>query len=45
MSTNTIKLHRVLRAPGVFEDPNMPGEMVTTIDLTKVLVGTDVRIE
>lgn len=27
-----------------FDDPNLPGEMVTTIVLRKVLVGTDVSI-
>jgi uncharacterized protein YndB with AHSA1/START domain len=34
-----------LRYTAVFEDPNMPGEMTTTIDLKKVLVGTEIRIE
>jgi len=34
-----------LRFTAVFEDPNMPGEMVTTIDLTRVPVGTEIRIE
>jgi uncharacterized protein YndB with AHSA1/START domain len=28
----------------VFDDPNLPGEMRVTIDLKKVLVGTDVSI-
>ena len=27
-----------------FEDPNLPGTMVTTIDLKQVSVGTDVQI-
>jgi len=27
-----------------FDDPNMPGEMKTTIEFGKVMVGTDVRI-
>ena len=27
-----------------FDDPNLPGEMVTTITLTKVSCGTDLRI-
>lgn len=27
-----------------FEDPNLPGTMVTTVELTPVSVGTDVRI-
>jgi len=34
-----------LRYTAVFEDPHMPGEMTTTVDLAKVLVGTDIRIE
>ena len=28
-----------------FDDPNMPGEMVVTVTLKKVMVGTDIRIE
>lgn len=28
-----------------FDDPNLPGEMVTTITLRKTLVGTEVNIE
>ena len=28
-----------------FDDPNMPGEMVVTVTLKKVMVGTEVRIE
>ena len=27
-----------------FEDPNLPGTMITTVTLTKVSVGTDVQI-
>jgi uncharacterized protein YndB with AHSA1/START domain len=27
-----------------FDDPNLPGEMLTTITLTKVLVGTELNI-
>lgn len=27
-----------------FDDPNLPGEMITTISLKKVLVGTEVKI-
>ena len=92
MPTNTVKLHRVLRAPPQrvyrafldpkvggtyrmsftnfstgqaiafggeyvelvpdqrlrytdrFDDPNLPGEMLTTVSLTKVSVGTEVNI-
>jgi uncharacterized protein YndB with AHSA1/START domain len=28
-----------------FDDPNLPGEMVVTVDLKAVSVGTDLRIE
>lgn len=34
-----------LRYTNVFDDPNLPGEMITTIQLTKVSVGTEVHIE
>ncbi|NOT39872.1 MAG: SRPBCC family protein [Alphaproteobacteria bacterium] len=34
-----------LRYTDVFDDPNLPGEMITTINLTKVSVGTEVHIE
>jgi len=52
MSTNTIRLHRVLRATPerayrAFldpDDPSLPGEMRTTIILKKVSCGTDVNI-
>jgi uncharacterized protein YndB with AHSA1/START domain len=34
-----------LRYTDSFDDPNLPGEMQTTIVLKKVSVGTDIRIE
>ena len=34
-----------LRYTDVFDDPNLPGEMITTIALKKVSVGTEVHIE
>ncbi len=34
-----------LRYTNVFDDPNLPGEMITTIQLTKVSVGAEVHIE
>lgn len=34
-----------VRYTDVFDDPNLPGEMITTIQLTKVSVGTEVHIE
>jgi len=33
-----------IRHTDKFEDPNMPGEMVVTVTLKKVLVGTEVNI-
>ena len=34
-----------IRYTDVFDDPNLQGEMITTIALTKVSVGTEVHIE
>jgi len=28
-----------------FDDPNLPGEMITTVQLKKVMVGTEIKIE
>ena len=36
--------HERLRYTDNFDDPNLPGEMTTTIVLKKVLVGTDISI-
>ena len=36
--------HERIRHTDKFDDPNLPGEMQTTINLTKVSVGTDVSI-
>jgi uncharacterized protein YndB with AHSA1/START domain len=33
-----------LRYTDMFDDPNMPGEMVTTIDLKKVICGTEINV-
>ena len=33
-----------IRNTDVFDDPNMPGEMITTVDLRQVMVGTEVNI-
>ena len=37
--------HERLRYDDKFDDPNLPGEMVVTVTLKKVLCGTDVIIE
>jgi uncharacterized protein YndB with AHSA1/START domain len=36
--------HELIRYTDVFDDPNMPGEMRTTITLKKVSVGTEIGI-
>lgn len=36
--------HERLRYTDVFDDPNLPGEMLVTVVLKKVSVGTDVSI-
>ena len=33
-----------LRYTDVFDDPNLPGEMITTVTLTKVFCGTDLKL-
>ena len=33
-----------LRYTDVFDDPNRPGEMVTTVTLSKVFCGTDLKV-
>ena len=39
-----LKPNERIRHTDKFDDPNLPGEMVVTIDLKKVLVGTEVSI-
>jgi uncharacterized protein YndB with AHSA1/START domain len=39
-----IKPNEYLKYSDRFDDPNLPGEMVTTVQLTKVSVGTDIKI-
>jgi uncharacterized protein YndB with AHSA1/START domain len=39
-----LKPHERIRYDDKFDDPNLPGEMVTTIDLKPVFCGTDVSI-
>lgn len=39
-----IKPNEVLKYTDRFDDPNLPGEMVTTVRLTKVLCGTALHI-
>jgi uncharacterized protein YndB with AHSA1/START domain len=39
-----LKPNELIRYTGKFDDPNLPGEMRTTINLRKVAVGTEVSI-
>ncbi len=39
-----IKPNELIKYTDRFDDPNLPGEMVTTIRLTKVSCGTDLHI-
>jgi uncharacterized protein YndB with AHSA1/START domain len=36
--------HERLRYTDKFDDPNLPGEMVTTVTLKKVSVGTELNV-
>ena len=37
--------HQRIRYTDVFDDPNMPGEMITSIELNAVSMGTELRAE
>lgn len=39
-----IKPNAYLRYTDKFDDPNLPGEMTTTVTLTKVSCGTDLKV-
>ncbi len=39
-----IKPGEFLKYTDIFDDPNLPGEMITSVWLKKVLCGTDLRI-
>ena len=39
-----LKPHELLRYTDKFDDPNLPGEMVTTVNLKKVSCGTEVTV-
>ncbi|AFD06887.1 SRPBCC family protein [Solitalea canadensis] len=39
-----LKPNEFLKYTDQFDDPNLPGEMITTVWLTKVSVGTEVKI-
>ncbi len=39
-----LKLNELLRYTDQFDDPNLPGEMLVTVSLTKVICGTEISI-
>ena len=39
-----IKANEFLKYTDKFDDPNLPGEMITSVWLQKVLVGTEIKI-
>lgn len=39
-----LKPNEFLKYTDQFDDPNLPGEMITTVSLAKVSVGTEVKI-
>ena len=39
-----IKPNEFLKYTDVFDDPNLPGEIITSVWLQKVSVGTDIKI-
>lgn len=39
-----VKPSEFLKYTDTFDDPNLPGEMMTSVSFTKVLVGTEIKI-
>ena len=39
-----LKPNEFIKYTDKFDDPNLPGEMVTTVELKKVLPGTEIKI-
>ena len=39
-----LKPNEFIKYTDTFDDPNLPGEMITSVWLTKVSVGTDIKI-
>lgn len=39
-----MKPNELVKYTDKFDDPNMPGEMITTISLRKVMVGTELKV-
>ena len=39
-----LKINEFIKYTDKFDDPNLPGEMITSIWLKKVLVGTELKV-
>jgi len=39
-----LKPNEFIKYTDKFDDPNLPGEMITTVELKKVMVGTEIKI-
>ena len=39
-----VKPHSLLKYTDTFDDPNLPGEMITTVMLRQTIVGTEINI-
>ena len=39
-----VKVNEFLKYTDKFDDPNLPGEMVTSVWLKKVMVGTELKV-
>ena len=39
-----LKPNEALKYSDVFDDPNLPGEMTTSVSLRKTMVGTEIKI-
>jgi len=39
-----LKPNELIKYTDKFDDPNLPGEMITTVSLHKVMVGTEIKV-
>ena len=39
-----VKPNELLKYTDQFDDPNLPGEMITTVELRKTMVGTEIKV-
>lgn len=40
-----VKQHEFLKYTDTFDDPNLPGEMITTVSLRQTIAGTEINIK